>query len=307
MIDCISAYTVISPNYLNKTTEEWRKMRDEDWDVLGTIKLGRLSLVENRCPKDAHVKNFRCEKDSLLFVLTPNKLIISNSLHKHFKGDNYSDFSYSELLESIKRIEELTGTMAEEFHITKFELAINIETTKRPCEYLDCFGTYKNREYDKMRTKGFWYGNKYNFSEYSLKIYDKSEESKRQEKQSLGKNILRFEIQYKKLRKTSLIKTLADFRDREKLSTIFNTFLATVKQVNYIDEEDFSEISPRERELYYAGQNPRFWMAEKRENRETEKSKRKRFKEIQQKDNFSDWKEMFIKALEEKINQLFKS
>jgi hypothetical protein len=302
MVDYVSMYALIpySKYFINED--------DVDvWDSIQLIEFGKLTLIENRCKKDFHVKDFRCEKDNLLFTLTQSQLIVSNSLHKYLKGNNYSGFSYSELLKSVKNIEVLTGIPAEEFHITKFELAINITTPQRPLEYVESIGDYKGREYDKMRVGGFWHGVKYMLTDYSVKIYDKTEEIRRREKIDIGMNILRFEIQYSRKRQSSLIKTLADFRDKEKLLTMFDAFLKTFEKINWIGDENFSGMSSRERELYFSGLNPRFWTLEKAMNRNTAKSKKKHFTEMQRKINAKDLIEMFMQALKDKIDKLLNS
>jgi hypothetical protein len=307
MVDNVSAYANILPHHLNMTMEEWNKVRSDDWDTIGTIQLGQLTLIEKRNFKDGYVNDFRRNVDGLYFTLTQTKLIISNSLHKYQKGNNYSDFSFSELLKSINSIESATGISAEEFHATNQELAINIITPERLLEYLEFIKDFKGRHYfDPMRTKsGVKYGIKCVLWDYEIKIYDKKEEMKQHYKLDTNENILRFEIKFKRKRKSSLIQTLADFRDKEKLKLMFNKFIQIFQQVHSVEKEDLSLLTSRERELRYAGLNPEFWNYEKQANLNTEKSKRKKYNQIQEKITLENpMQEVLIPALKIKINEL---
>jgi len=277
---------------------------DNEGKMPDIYEVGQLEMYIQRHKKGGHIKHYCCESNSLMFILTERVLIVSNSLHKFLKNENHSDFTNLQLLKSIRLIECLTGISAENFHITKFELAINIETNQHPYKYLESFGNYKNREPDKMKIKGFRYGIKYIFSEYHVKIYDKTEEIKRREREKLSKNTLRFEIQYEKLRKTSIIKTLNDFRDKENLIMLFDDFLETFAKIDYIGNEDFSTIGQKERELYFAGQIQRYWMVEKIINRNTAKSKMARYSRIKAHVYAKTFSDIFLPPLQEKIKEL---
>lgn len=267
-------------------------------------KIGNLILVPNFCKKNYYVKNYQCEVENLLCSLLNDNLYISNSLHKYFKGENHSDYKLSEIIDTINKIEQLTMISAENFNLSSTELSINIEVSEEPHKYLESFSNYKGREFDKMRVRGFWYGIKYNFSEYSVKIYDKSELLKRLNGINIGKNILRFEIQYKKKRIIPIIRTLGDLKDLKKMKLAFEKFIEVFEKIQCVMNEDFSNTTPRERELYYAGKSNKYWIIEKSINRNTTKSKRKKYKEIMQKVAENDLMIFFVEELKQKIDFL---
>lgn len=244
------------------------------------IRFGELDFIAHRCKKNLHIKNYQREHKNLLYTLLPEGLKIANSLHKSNNKNNYNDFNFSQLIASIKEIEDITNIPAENFKITRLEIAFNIKVTKKGYEYLEDFGRFKHKDFHKMITRGFWYGVKYLLSEYNFKIYDKTELLKRQEKINLNENLLRFEMQYNVNRRIPAVKTLYDLKSRNKLIKLFTSFLKEFDSLKCVGDENFSGISPRERELYFAGQHSKFWIVEKAHNRNTAKSKKAKYDKI---------------------------
>lgn len=269
------------------------------------VKLGQLKFVAVRSKKEGFdILKYECEVRNLLFTIRDNQLTISNSLHKFAKGNNHSDFKLSELISAIGEIEDLTGISAKFFNIRKLEFGLNISTKNPGTEYLSSFSDFKTREYDKMKSLGFWYGIKYHLSEYNLKIYDKSEHQKRVEKIKTIPKILRFELQFNKSRAMPETITLEDLKNIQKLKALFLHFIKQINLVNTCVDEDFSLLKPRERELYFAAKNSKFWESEKKLNKSTEKSKRRKYKMLQSKVSPKNIIHEFTDLLTEKFNFL---
>lgn len=276
-------------------------------DREGFLYLGKLKLAPVIDKRYYHISKYQTIVENLLITINDSEISVSNSLHKLIKGNNYSDFTFLELLNAIEIIEDITGISSNEFRLKKLEFAINIETSKPAYEYLETFSDFKGKEYDKMRWGGFWYGIKYFFTEYALKVYDKTEFAKRKDKEIADKNILRFEIQYNRQRKIPIVNTLSDLKKIENLKALFQQFIETVGKINALGSEDFSKISNRERELYFAGGNSRFWKVEKETNRNTAKDKRRKFRIIQQQIIPKNLMGGFENDLTEKFDLLIKS
>lgn len=273
-------------------------------DNSGFIILGKLRFVPVIDKRYFHITKYQTVIENMLFTLTENELSITNSLHKFIKGNNYSDLTFSELLNAIEQIEEITEINAKEFIIKKLEFAINVITPHPAHQYLERFSNFKGREYDKMRIGAFWYGIKYFFTEYCLKIYDKSELIKRKDKENINKNILRFEIQYNRSRKIPIVNNLSELKDPAILKEIFKEFIETIESIKCSGDEDFSLITTRERELYFAGGITRFWNVEKVLNRNTAKSKIAKYREIQNRIVPKDLMTEFVNFITEKFNEL---
>lgn len=278
-----------------------------DKDGQGNLIVGKISLIPILCPRTREVTKYQTIFKNLRFTIKANSFIIDNSLHKFYKGNNYSDYSFFELVETVDQIERLTNIKAEDLNVKKLEFALNIITDKPAYKYLSMFSDFKIKEYDKMKSKAFWYGIKYVFTEYTLKIYDKSEMVKRTESINIYQNILRFEIQYIRNRRLTSINTLADLINKEKINSLFQELIEQVERLNCIGNENFSEVSSRDREIYFAGQNERFWITEKDLNRNTAKDKRKRYRIIQQKISKRNMIEEFAEKLKHKYNKLIET
>lgn len=153
-------------------------------------------MVPEKCPVTRKVKCYKAKERNLLitYYQRDSTITIKNSLHKYSKDNNYSEITFTELSKAISDIAYTVGIPASEFEVKRLEVGFNIETTEKPSTYLPLFTIFKNRELDKMKKDAFWYGVKWIFSEYQLKIYDKTEEVKRHDRIQLPQDILRFEL-----------------------------------------------------------------------------------------------------------------
>lgn len=279
-------------------------MEDEKPNFI-TIK--QLKFTGIRSLKNFEIIKYQCQYKNLLLTLNERELIVTNSLHKLIKGNNYSDFRFSELMSAVNEIESITGISASEFKIRKLEFAINITVPIQATDYLTKFSDYKGREFDKMRDNQLWYGIKYIFTEYCLKIYDKSRQVKIADRIDINQNILRFEVVYNSIRKLSTINNLAELKDLKKINQLFSQFISIIKKINCIGNEDFTNFQNAERERYFAGQNPEYWKSLKSHNINTYKTNKKRYIDIQNKVNAKDLSEDFENDLTVKFNHLINS
>lgn len=138
-----------------------------------------------------YIKKYISEIKGIRLDLYDNTLKISNSLHKFFKGNNYSDFYYSEIIQSIDLLGNILQITAPKMKLTKLEFGIN--------EFFDDWQTilgsinhYKHKEFDKMKSK--CYGKKLRMEQVYIKIYDKSEQVYLQNREKINPNMLRLEI-----------------------------------------------------------------------------------------------------------------
>lgn len=268
------------------------------------IKIGALKLIAIENLKSFEIMKYQCEHKNLLFTLNERELIIANSLHKFIKGNNYSDFSLSELIHAVNEIERITEIPASLFFIKKLEFSLNISVSLAPSEYLNWFSDFKGKEYDRMKANQLWYGIKYFFTEYSLKIYDKQRQVRIADRVDIHQKLLRFEVVYNRQRKLSVINRLSELREPVKVKEIFSDFIKMIEKLNCTGNEDFSKLRNGDRELYFAAKDPKYWKALKSHNIHTCKTNKKRFKEIQNRINPKDMTLDFVNSLTIKFNQL---
>lgn len=274
------------------------------------IKFGNVSFVGVRDKREPfEITHYECMKNNLRFKLTHDKIIISNSLHKFYHGNNYSDFSLSQINECINKIEALTNINASDFRIKSFEFGVNISLNSNLDEFINCLTTFKKIYPFKpmIGRDNQVYGKVSELTEYKLKFYNKTKEVKIHvglKLKSPHDKMLRFEFVSKKQRFVPFIKTLEDLRNREKIELLINKINSHFEDIVLLGVMDFSDASTRDRELFFAGQNPEFWKVEMKHNKDKGKEKRNRYKELCSSILQPNQKEELVNLINVKLKQL---
>jgi len=141
------------------------------------------------------VIKYTAKFENLYLSIREDELTIQNSLNKFYHGNNYTNFSYTELQQTIVLIENLLGFPIRGARIISFEFGVVIEDNNIPLT-LSRFGHYKGKPPVPMHTNGVIYGTRYANNCMVIKIYDKTSEIKRREGVQLNKNYLRVEKLY---------------------------------------------------------------------------------------------------------------
>lgn len=97
---------------------------------------------------EEYVIKFTAEIRDLKLELKPHELIISNSLHKFFKGNNYSDFTRAELIKSIELLSNTLGIKETLIVPIKMEFGVNCEFNLVD-DYIGSILNYKGKPFDK--------------------------------------------------------------------------------------------------------------------------------------------------------------
>ncbi|MEC5395763.1 hypothetical protein [Bergeyella sp. RCAD1439] len=249
---------------------------------------------------------FESEYRGFRVVLYYDRIELSNSIHKFFKGNNYSDFTYSELKCAIYEICKWFAIEPQYWEIKKMEFGFCIITPQPANQYLNVFFEYKLRQFEKMKHQLRDYGRKCFMYEYALKVYDKNLQVEITDNLNISDWRLRIEFCYNQKRKLpKTIRTLGDLLDNEKFKHLYKDLNEAFSKVVYNDEVDFSKSTNEERILFYASLNPDFIKVEEQLNKaETKimKSKIKRLRERFLKKEFKKW---FLKTLSDKYIELY--
>jgi len=271
------------------------------------IIFGNLEFAGILSSRDLETYTYKRKEKNLEFTLSNQILRINNSLHKFFAGENYSDYTLEQLKATIHEIEFLTKFQSTDIKIHTCELALNIETELPGKDYLPMFGLCNFQQANNMMSGKTLYGIKYVFTEYSIKIYDKTEHYKLMYSKQLSKNILRFEIEYKKSRRLHALNTLADLLDKNKIKSAYEDYFSILQKLRCIQSNDLMLLDGKEMSLYFAGQDASYWRAEKRRDREAVRYRRKMYKEILKKANEQDLIPHFLDCLRMKLQLLLNS
>lgn len=256
--------------------------------------------------KKGVLKCFESEYKDLRVVLYYDKIELSNSLHKFYKGNNYTDFTHSELVSAIAEICIKFEIEAKCWEIKKMEFGFNIKTPQPANEYLDLFLEYKGKEFEKMKHKQNNYGRKCFMSEYALKVYDKSYQCKVVDSIAISSKLLRVEFFYNQKRKLpKQIKSLADLLDREKIKGLYKDLSEAFAKVIYNDEVDFSDSNDEERMLFFASIHPNYIKVEEGINKSKTTAMKKRIRQLKERFFQKTFKQWFLKALQNKYIELY--
>lgn len=208
---------------------------------------------------------------------------ISNSLLKFSNGNNYSNCSFNTLKETINHLVKKFELDLEHTKVSKFEFGVNLHLDIPVDSFLNSLVSYKNRELNKMTTSsGQLYGYKAELSQYSVKFYDKAAEVKIHSKgrEIIQGNILRIELVRKSLPILNDYRLLKDFLDESKINNLFGELIRMVYRFKISSDFKLIDITPRQRELLFAGLNKSFWSNERSLNKNTYKSKRSLFTKL---------------------------
>lgn len=253
---------------------------------------------------ETFVKNYFADIKGLKVVLEDDKLFINNSLHKFFKGDNYSDFSRSELIQSIDLLSDNLGVCDKSIIPNFLEFGINTSFSD-VTSYLYSMALYKGKNFYPMKKKSVEYGRKVEMCEVYAKAYDKSKEFLLHNKIPCPINdLLRVEIGLKGKRQLSFIPSLADLKKEETLRILQQKLLYYFEHIEFDEYYNLEGISYRDLELLYAGKNPEFWENYRKSNTEVCKKRRQQYRKLCSERSVVGLKDEVILKIKEKTELL---
>ena len=130
---------------------------------------------------------------NLRLYLYPDKVYLLNSLHKFYKGNNYTDFSLSELRAAIEAVSDKTGIHWKQATVKKIEYGCNVPVNVK--SVIHSLQSYKGKDFLPMAKNGVKYGATCGFEQYRMKGYDKTFELKHTDKINLQSSLFRWEVQ----------------------------------------------------------------------------------------------------------------
>jgi len=208
----------------------------------------------------------------------PNRLIIENSWHKFLKGNNHSDYKFSDIETTIHNLEEILDLSIMDADINRIEYACNINL--QPESVYNTFLLSRNKELKNMLDDDKRYGKKLYRDKYRFKCYDKKYQANLKE----GDSILRIEMESKckgYLRSAKIpIEQVKDLLIKDNLK-LFKKDL--IKKYNSIDKRimpNFDELSSHQINVWAAMNNILVRNHYKEFKYDTYKSYKKKFKEI---------------------------
>lgn len=173
-------------------------IKDVEFDIIERLDLTLDELYKKKYESEIYEGNInnltiRYRKSSEDKILT-----INGSLHKYYKGNNFSSFTIDEAKKAILQLEEKVGISKDRFIVQNIELGLNIRMPKTPMKYIHTIKSYKFKDFIPITPyESKVMGYRCKFTNYEIKFYDKTYDAKVQDKQIAPRNTLRYEIKMK--------------------------------------------------------------------------------------------------------------
>ena len=203
--------------------------------------------------KKAFVIGYKTELQNMHLKLYGSELQIENSLQKFFMGNNYQDFTFSQVLTALDTLNNNLPIDLYKSTLLRIDvgLVINHDTEQETKRWLD----YKSTLALPMIRKNVIYGSEFRKREYRFKAYDKTFEADKNSGVKLNEQLMRVELQgnhrYFNNRKNPIgIYTVQDLIDHMKYQLLADELLSFYKGINKKTNHDFSNWSTKETRLY---------------------------------------------------------
>lgn len=212
-------------------------------------------------------------------IYIDRRIVVANSIHKFYHGNNYSNFTFSEIKLSINNICEMTGIPAKDWKLTQLEFGFNITPCISVCDLLDMCIRNGTKEFDNRRIRGKLYEKICCKYEYDLKLYDKYAEVKHRNKSILPPhNMLRVEVKYKKSKKLPFM-TLDKLLHKDNLRLLFDDFCVILDKTEFNDI-DTSYLNDRDLTLFHAGKGQEYWKDLRKVAKNKVRYRRKKYQQL---------------------------
>jgi len=244
-------------------------------------------------PKFAEYQNLRFK------ISESNRVEITGSLHKYWKGENYSNFTFSELQKSIRDLCVKFNINPLGAYLGGFEFGVNVSPQFNPFEFCENVIAYKNESFSKFRTnKKIQIGFEAQKQQYSVKVYDKGKQYLKEE------NILRFEIKVLKMEflKRINVSRLGDLTKPEVLNQLGELLNEMFGECIVSDKVRTSDLTVTELKIYTLCSNPKVW---ERFNFRERYRKRNQFERIIETYGVNKWKRITARMIRDKWNLLY--
>ena len=250
--------------------------------------------VVNLDIKEAFYKELKFQIKKLKY------LNMSGSIHKYWKGNNHSDFSYSELCMCIDDLSNKFDFNPCQAELRNIEFGVNIRLLTDPSKYLKCLINHKGTPFEMMRSKNRSIGYDCVKQQYTIKVYNKGLQC------GLNFPLLRYEIKVVKMEwlKRTEIRTLSDLLDKNKLKQLKQILIQTWEEILVTDLSLGNLLlTAKEKELFKDGSNPKYWKEIKRISPKRHDDHRRKFIKLIEKYGQGE-KEELKKKIKEKSTLL---
>jgi len=195
------------------------------------------------------VMHYKSHLKNLKLYLRGSELTICNSLQKFFMQNNYEAFTFYQVRDAITELDANFDFDLFSAEVKKTAVAVVINEVEDNSfkNWLE----YKGNKPILMRNGKKIYGAHFKGTNYNIKGYDKTYQTKAESKTILAKNLIRFELEannrYFNGRKESIgIYTVADLVNKNKFDVLGNELLKVYDTIKKQPIINYKELQPKE-------------------------------------------------------------
>ena len=203
--------------------------------------------------KKSNVIGYQTNLNNLNLKLYGSELQIENSLQKFFMGNNYENFSFTQVLTAFEKLNKLLPIDIYKTQVKRIDVGavINHNTEQEYNRWLE----YKGKIPIAMIKRNTVYGKEFRQTNNKFKVYDKTFETKQTTDVKLQEALMRLELQgnnrYFNNRTNPIgLYTVADLIDPMKFKLLTTDFLNFYNDIRKKPNFDFSQWSTKEIRLY---------------------------------------------------------
>lgn len=230
-----------------------------DWEILTNKKTGDITGRKYK----AYLKRFDEKGCGFEFTqFETGRICISGSIHKYWKGNNYSSITLNEIEKAFTGLLGQFGIELENCSIIKLEFGVNIPIDFDPFEFINRLIAYGHTSFDRMGK----IGRKFVLTEYEDKFYSKSFQC------CLSTDILRIERKITDgvyLRKRGIY-TLADLFKKNNVQKLADELLKTFKLFVFDDWSiDENKLTAKQQVELAKYRNSEYWCRKNKKQKKT--------------------------------------
>lgn len=259
----------------NKPPPQLRNANERPFEYKGLIYSPKFN--------NGQIIRYEAQLKNLRLFQYPDKVYLLNSLHKFYKGNNYTDFNKTELKAAIEAISDNTGIHWKKATVKKIEYGCNVSANAT--NVIHSLQSYKGKDFQSMAKNGIKYGAACEFEQYRLKGYDKTFAAKHIDKISLQKPLFRWEMQINSVKYFNRFKMDLPIKANHLLKKDFLIMLASdavtcFKNTIKMQKLNLHKLSTHEKRVLAAMLNPEIREDIKHHNKDTYKRDRRIYRRI---------------------------
>lgn len=241
-----------------------------------------------RFNKYGEITTYESNINNLKLWLRGSELTICNSLQKFYMQNNYQAFSYCQVQDAIAKLDAYFDFDLYGAEVKKTAVAVVIaeEEDNTFKNWLE----YKGNKPILMRNSTKVYGAHFKGTNYNIKGYDKTYQTKAESDVRLAESFIRFELEaYKRYfnnRKYPIgIYTVADLVDKKKFNALGNELVKVYDTIKKQPIINYKDLQPKEISLLAAMSNEATFKGLKKYHPHTFKLFRKEYSKLLKSNN----------------------